>query len=112
MQSAPDWLASLAAVYERGPWRVRFNARYTGTMLSEYNVLEAPGDWDNLWIRPVIATDLSVRYRVDERAQVEIGVVNLDDALAYDAHVGRHSRAIASRVHTGRQFNFALRARF
>lgn len=112
MQSAPDWLASLAATYERGPWRVRFNARYTGAMLSEYNALEAPGDWDNLWIRPTMTTDLSIGYRIDERAQVEAGVVNLDDALTYYAHVGRHSRAIASRVHTGRQFNFALRVRF
>ncbi|AAK22548.1 TonB-dependent receptor [Caulobacter vibrioides] len=112
MQSAPAWLANLAGVYERGPWRVRLNARYTGALLSEYNTLEAPGDWDNLWIRPVFATDLSVRYRISEQAQIETGVVNLGDALAYDAHVGRHSRVIASRVHTGRQLNLALRARF
>lgn len=112
MQSAPAWLASVAAVYERGPWRVRFNVRYTGALLSEYNALEAPGDWDNLWVRPVTMTDLSVRYRISKQAQVEAGVTNLGDALAYDAHVGRNNRAISSRVHTGRQLSFAVRARF
>ncbi|MFN3230310.1 MAG: TonB-dependent receptor domain-containing protein, partial [Asticcacaulis sp.] len=110
MQSAPDWLASASLSYERGPVRLMLQSRYTGAFLSDYDTLGAPGDWDNQWIRPVLNTDLSGHLRMSPSARIEFGVSNLANALSYEAHVGRHSRVISSRVHTGRQIRLGLRA--
>lgn len=109
MQSAPDWRASAGLSLDRGPWTLRLNARYSGAFLSDYNVLQAPGDWDNLWVRPALQTDLSLHHRFSDLARLEFGVANLTDALSHEAHVGRNSRVISNKVHTGRQIRFGLR---
>jgi TonB-dependent receptor len=109
MQSAPDWRASAGLTLDRGPWTLFLNARYSGAFLSDYDVLEAPGDWDNLWVRPSLQADFSVHHRVGDQARLEFGVANLTDALSHESHVGQSSRVIANKVHTGRQVRLALR---
>ncbi len=109
MQSAPNWRASAGLTYDRGPWTLFLNARYSGAFLSDYNALDAPGDWDNLWVRPTVQTDLSLHHRFSDAARLELGVANLTDALGYEAHVGRSSRVISSKVQTGRQIRLGLR---
>jgi len=109
MQSAPDWRASAGATLDRGPWTLFLNARYAGEFLSDYNALEAPGDWDNLWVRPALQVDFSLHHRFGDQARLEFGIANLTDAPGHEAHVGHDSRVIANRVQTGRQFRFGLR---
>jgi len=109
MQSAPDWRASAGLILDRGPWTLFVNARYSGAFLSDYDALDAPGDWDNLWVRPTLQTDLSLHHRFGDQVRLELGVANLTDALSYEAHVGRNSRVISNKVDTGRQIRFAVR---
>lgn len=109
MQSAPEWRASAALTLDRGPWTLFVNARYSGAFLTDYNALEAPGDWDNLWVRPILQTDLSLHRRFGDRTRLEAGVANLTNAVSHESHVGRESRVIANAVRTGRQFRLGLR---
>ncbi|BBF82589.1 TonB-dependent receptor [Asticcacaulis excentricus] len=109
MQNAPDWLANLRTSYRYKRATVTLSAQHTGAYLSSYNALSAPGDWDNVWVRPATRLDLSADWQVRPRLRLSLSATNLTGAYSYWAHVGKDSLALSDIIDSGQRLTLSLR---
>lgn len=109
MQNAPDWLANLTATYRYKRATVTLSAQHTGAYLSSYNALAAPGDWDNVWVRPATRLDLAADWQVRPRLRLSLSATNLTGAYSYWAHVGKDSLALSDIIDSGQRLSLSLR---
>ncbi|UDF05230.1 TonB-dependent receptor [Asticcacaulis sp. AND118] len=109
IQNAPDWLAGVTATYQRRNATVTLIGHHTGRYLASYDALDAPGDWDNIWVRPATRFDLQADWRLTPRARVSLSAVNLTGAYSYWAHVGKRSLALSDIIDSGRRISISLR---
>ncbi len=112
IQNAPDWLGNASVGYSAGDISLTLIASHTGAYLSDYNTLDAAGDWDNTWVRPSSRLDLQGGWQVGPRARFDLSVTNIGGAVSYWAHVGKHSLAISDIIDSGRQARLTLRYRY
>jgi TonB-dependent receptor len=112
MMNAPQWLGNAELAYIRGRAAVFLSLNYTDDYLSGYDVLEAEGDWDNLWVRSAARLDARGRWRFDQRTRLDVTVTNLTGEYSYWAHVGRDSTALSDVVDSGRRVVVTLRSVF
>jgi TonB-dependent receptor len=112
MLNAPEWLGNAELAYAQGRAAAYLSLNYTGAYLSAYDVLEAEGDWDNLWVRSLTRLDARARWRFDQHTRLDIIVTNLTGAYSYWAHVGRNSLALSDVVDSGRRVAVSLRTIF
>jgi TonB-dependent receptor len=112
MVNAPQWLGNAELAYSQGRAAVFLSLNYTDDYLSAYNVLEAAGDWDNLWVRSAARLDARARWRFDHRTRLDVTVTNLTGEYSYWAHVGRDSTAISDVVDSGRRVVVTLKSVF
>ncbi|CAN7576158.1 TonB-dependent receptor [Caulobacter sp. LjRoot300] len=102
IQNAPDWLADAQLFYQKGGLSFDVIYHYTGAYVSDYDVLDQPGEWDNLWVRPLRSVDLHVGYAFDNGVKLDLSVANLLKGESYWSHIGEHSLALSDVVDSGR----------
>ncbi|MBW8860430.1 MAG: TonB-dependent receptor, partial [Caulobacter sp.] len=102
IQNAPDWLADAQLFYQKGGLSFDVIYHYTGAYVSDYDVLDQPGEWDNLWVRPMRSVDLHVGYAFDNGVKLDLSVANLLKGESYWSHIGEHSLALSDVVDSGR----------
>jgi TonB-dependent receptor len=102
IQNAPDWLADAQLFYQKGGFSFDVIYHYTGAYVADYDVLDQPGEWDNLWVRPMRSVDLHVGYAFDNGVKLDLSVANLLKGESYWSHIGEHSLALSDVVDSGR----------
>ncbi|WAC49174.1 TonB-dependent receptor [Asticcacaulis sp. SL142] len=112
MQNAPDWLGNVDLTYRRGRTALYLSYNYIGAYLSDYDVLQAPGTWDNLWVRPVGRLDARAQFQLRRGLSLDLVMTNLTDDYSYWSHVGRDSLALSDVIDSGRRFVISVRREF
>ena len=112
IQNAPDWLANAQLFYQKGGFSFDVMYRYTGAYVSGYDVLDQPGEWDNLWVRPMRRVDLHVGYAFDNGFKLDLSVSNLLKNYSYWSHIGKDSLALSDVVDSGRTTLLTLKKSF
>jgi TonB-dependent receptor len=112
IQNAPDWLADAQLFYQKGGFSFDVIYHYTGAYVADYDVLDQPGEWDNLWVRPQRNVDLHVGYAFDNGVKLDLSVANLLKDESYWSHIGRNSLALSDVVDSGRTTLLTLKKSF
>jgi TonB-dependent receptor len=112
IQNAPDWLADAQLFYQKGGFSFDVIYHYSGAYVSGYDVLDQPGEWDNLWVRPMRGVDLHVGYAFGNGFKLDLSVANLLKNYTYWSHVGKNSLAISDVVDSGRTSLLTLKKSF
>jgi len=112
IQNAPDWLANAQLFYQKGGFSFDVMYRYTGAYVAGYDVLDQPGEWDNLWVRPMRRVDLHVGYAFDNGFKLDLSVSNLLKNYSYWSHIGKDSLALSDVVDSGRTTLLTLKKSF
>ncbi len=112
IQNAPDWMADAQLFYQKGPFSFDVIYHYTGAYLADYDVLDQPGEWDNLWVRPLRSVDLHVGYAFNNGVKLDLSVSNLLKDYTYWSHIGKNSLALSDVVDSGRTSLLTLKYAF
>ena len=99
--NAPDWLANAEVFYEKGGLSVGLLYNYSGAYVSQYDMLQQGGDWDDLWIRPQWRLDMHAGYAFDNGLKLDLSVSNLTRNYSYWSHIGKNSLVISDIVDSG-----------
>ena len=80
--------------------------------MAGYDVLDQPGEWDNLWVRPMRRVDLHVGYAFNNGFKLDLSVSNLLKNYSYWSHIGKDSLALSDVVDSGRTTLLTLKKSF